>query len=367
MVFFHKYLAFLAWSLMLLLYGCASSNGAKDLLVVESPEDMGKLRSQELKLMMTPEKAEFHPDYQVIEKVSVPFVPEYRIGPGDVIETIYHIRYDEIAEDYRLEVQDKISVNFPFHPQFNSTVMVRPDGKVSLPLVGDVQAASLSPRELAEKLNLLYSKYLVDPKITVALEDFNVKIKELKRSITTAPRGQSKVAPVTPDGRISLPLIGNLQAEGLTIREFEEIVNREYSKQIRNLHVTIVLLEIHHAKFYVLGEVGRPGVYEMPSRINLLDALAMAEGLKKTGNPDEVLVIRNDGLERPMAFRVNISKMLKNPQNYADVKVHPADIIYVPKTRLDSINEALERIFTRGLYTLLPFQSVFSVNYNIRR
>ncbi len=363
-------LKILGWTLLIMgvCISCGSMGPEKmETLVVGSSADAERIRLQEERLIVTPEKAALHPDYQIIENVSVPFAPEYRIGPGDVLEIIYHIRYDETPDAYRLEVQDKISVNFPFHPQFSSTVMVRTDGKISLPLIGDVQAASLTPYDLAKTLNRLYSSYLIDPQITVALEDFNVKIKELKRSITTAPRGQSKVAPVAPDGRIALPLIGNLHAEGLTLRQFEEMVNKEYAKQIRNLNATLVLLEIHHAKFYVMGEVGRPGAYEMPSRMNLIQALTVAEGFKKSGAPEEILVIRNDGLERPMVFKVNVGKMLKTPERYADLRVHPADIIYVPKTRLDAANEVIEKIFTRGLYAVLPFQSTFSVNYDLRR
>ena len=353
-------------------WGCARQavegrDSTQNPLTVAAAHDAEKLKDEEQRLLVTPEKAALHPDYQILENISVPFAPEYRIGPGDVVEVIYNFRYDQTPDAYRLEVQDKISVIFPFHPQFSSTVVVRTDGKISLPLVGDVQAATLTPADLAKNLNRVYSAYLIDPQITVSLEDFNVKIKELKRSITTAPRGQSKVAPVAPDGRIALPLLGNLVAEGFTLRQFEDMVNREYSKQVRNLNVTLVLLEIHHSKFYILGEVGRPGAYEMTSRLNLLDALAMAEGFKKSGDLKEVLVIRNDGLERPMAFKVNLSKMLKDPSYYADLKIRPADIIYVPKTGLDHINDVLEKIFTKGIYTFLPFQSVFSVNYDIRK
>jgi len=348
-------------------HGIEVQSASENTLTVSSPEEVENLEQEEQKLQVTPEKAALHPDYQILENVSVPFAPEYRIGPGDVVEVIYNFRYDQTPDAYRLEVQDKISVVFPFHPQFSSTVVIRTDGKISLPLVGDVQAATLTPADLAKNLNRMYSAYLIDPQITVSLEDFNVKIKELKRSITTAPRGQSKVAPVAPDGRIALPLLGNLVAEGFTLRQFEDMVNREYSKQVRNLNVTLVLLEIHHSKFYIIGEISRPGAYEMTSRINLLEALAMAEGFNKRGDLKEILLIRNDGLERPMLFKVNLSKMLKDPRSYANLTIRPADIIYVPKTRLDNINDVIEKIFTKGLYAFLPFQSVFSVNYDIRK
>lgn len=87
-----------------------------------------------------------HPEYQVIENIAVPYLPEYRVGAGDVVEIVYHIRYEKTSEEYRLEVQDKISITFPYHPQFSTTVLVRTDGKITVPLLGDVPAESKTPR-----------------------------------------------------------------------------------------------------------------------------------------------------------------------------------------------------------------------------
>ena len=116
---------------------CANtaSEGQHIDLVVRQPEDVKQLKTLEDSLVATPEKAALHPEYQVLDNVSVPFALEYRIGSEDVVEVVYHIRYEKTPEEYRLEVQDKISVTFPFHPQFSTTVLVRTDGKISLPLL----------------------------------------------------------------------------------------------------------------------------------------------------------------------------------------------------------------------------------------
>jgi polysaccharide biosynthesis/export protein len=189
-------------SLMAAALACAHKNTAFD-LKINKPEDVTALQQLETSLKITPEKAALHPDYQITNKIAVPYMPEYRLGPGDVIEIVYHISYGKTSEDYRIEVQDKISIHFPYHPQFSSTVLVRTDGKISAPLLGDIDAESKTPGELAAILNKAYGKYLLNPSITVALEEFNVKIDELKKAITTAPRGQSKIAPIAIDGRIS--------------------------------------------------------------------------------------------------------------------------------------------------------------------
>ena len=211
----------IAVGVLALLSVSCSSTGNKEQkfdVYVKSPEDVKELKKVETMLTVTPEKAALHPDYQVLEEIPVPFIPEYKVGPGDVLEVVYNIRYEKNPGDYRLEVQDKISITLPYYPQFNSTVLVRTDGKITLPLIGDVSAESKTPVELAALLDKEYRKYLDNPSITVALEEFNVKIDELRKAITTAARGQSKIAPVAPDGRWRSPLSGISRLKGIPFR-----------------------------------------------------------------------------------------------------------------------------------------------------
>jgi polysaccharide export outer membrane protein len=332
---------------------------------VKSPEDVKELKKVETMLTVTPEKAALHPDYQVLEEIPVPFIPEYKIGAGDVIEVAYNIRYEKNPGNYRLEVQDKISVTLPYYPQFNSTVLVRTDGKITVPLIGDVSAESKTPVELAALLDKEYRKYLDNPSITVALEEFNVKIDELRKAITTAARGQSKTAPVTPDGRIAFPIIGNIQAEGYTLSQLEKVVNERYSNQIRNLNCTLILNEIHHSKFYIFGEVERQGPQEMPSTMSLLDGISAAGGMKKTANTREIIIFRNDGLERPIALKVDLKPVFEQGYTYADLRLRPADIVFVPKGKLAKFDDFAELLFTKGIYAVLPFSTGVSAAYYI--
>jgi len=142
-------------------------------------------------------------------------VPKYKIRPGDVLEIIYHTMYEENPATYILEIQDAVRVEFLNQPSLDRTVRIRTDGKITLPIIGDVRAAGLTTRQLKQELLKEYKKYLIDPIITIYLKEFNVKIRELKKAITTAPRGQSKIVPVRPDGYISLPYIGDIKVGGL--------------------------------------------------------------------------------------------------------------------------------------------------------
>ncbi len=330
---------------------------------INTAEDVGQLKALETQLTVTPEKAALNPDYQIINNIAVPYIPEYRMGPGDVLEIVYHLKYEKTPDDYRLEVQDRISINLPYYPQYSSSVLVRSDGKITAPLIGDINAESKTPTELAVELNRNYKKYLLEPAVTVALEEFNVKVAELKKAITTAARGQSKIAPVSPDGRISFPLIGGMQVQGFTVAQVEKMINESYAKQVRNLNITLILLEIHHPKLYVLGEVEKPGAYDIGSVPNVLNALTLAGGFKKSGELEEIAIFRNEGLERPISFKVNIKAALKTGTALTNIKLKPGDIIYVPKTRIDERNDTIEKIFTRGIWAVVPFSTSIGASY----
>lgn len=332
---------------------------------IKTAEDVDQLKRLETQLTVTPEKAALNPDYQVIDNIAVPYIPEYKMGPGDVLEIVYHLKYEKTEDDYRLEVQDRISIHFPYQPQYSSSVLVRSDGKITMPLIGDVAVESKTPMELATELNREYKKYFVEPNITVALEAFNVKIDELKKAITTAARGQSKIAPVSPDGRISFPVIGGMHVQGFTVAQVEKMINESYAKQVRNLNCTLILLEIHHPKLYILGEVQKPGAYDIASVPNVLNALTLSGGFLKSGELEEIAIFRNEGLERPISFKVDIKTALKAGISLTNIKLKPGDIIYVPKTRLDERNDIIEKIFTRGIWAVVPFTSSLGASYSL--
>jgi polysaccharide export outer membrane protein len=352
---------------LILIASCASSPDVPSQFDtnIRTAEDVAQLKRLEKQLTVTPEKAALHPDYQVIDNIAVPYIPEYRMGPGDVLEIVYHLKYEKTLDDYRLEVQDRISIHFPYQPQYSVSVLVRSDGKITMPLIGDVAVESKTPMELATELNREYKKFFVEPSITVALEAFNVKIDELKKAITTAARGQSKIAPVSPDGRISFPVIGAMHVQGLTVAQLEKMINESYAKQVRNLNCTLILLEIHHPKLYVLGEVERPGAYDIGSVPNVLNALTLAGGFKRSGELEEIAVFRNEGLERPISFKVDIKTALKAGIPLTNIKLKPGDIIYVPKTRLDERNDMIEKIFTRGIWAVVPFTTSLGASYSL--
>lgn len=95
-IVFEKIFALILLALTVLaLPSCSTPDARQEdfSLHVRDDNTASELKKVERDLTVTPEKAALHPDYQVIENIAVPYIPEYRVGPGDVVEIVYHIRY----------------------------------------------------------------------------------------------------------------------------------------------------------------------------------------------------------------------------------------------------------------------------------
>ena len=100
---------------------------------------------------------------------------------------------------------------------------------------------------------------------------------------------------VRPDGKISVPLIQDIQAEGLTAAELADLIKERLLAFIKEPHVTVVVLQVNSAKFYVVGEVKNPGTYFLRGYVSVLQALAMAQGFTEFASLRSIRIVRNIG------------------------------------------------------------------------
>ncbi|MBU0515329.1 MAG: polysaccharide biosynthesis/export family protein [Proteobacteria bacterium] len=309
---------------------------------------------QRLKKGLVARQRELHRKIRQIKNRIPREPPPYRISPGDVIEIVYHMFYGpQKKAKYRLEVQDVIRVEFFVHRELNRQVTLRSDGRVSLPLVGDVYAAGLTADELRDKLSKQYARFVLRPKVNIYLVRFNVKIDELKRSITTAARGQSKIVPVRPDGRISLPLIGDVLAAGLTVPQLRTDIIRRYKPLVANLDVTVIVKNLTSPKIYIHGEVTRPGELVVTGPTPLSTIISRAQGFNRTADPSRVLVLRrqaeNPGETRPLAMRINYRAVM-NGDSSKDIMLIRNDLVFVPRKDQNKVY-VLGEVVTPGIVT----------------
>jgi len=133
---------------------------------------------------------------------------------------------------------------------------------------------------------------------------------------------------VRPDGMISLPLINDLQAAGLTPRQLQEIIAKSYVNWFTDLDISVSVREVHSIKISVLGMVKEPGRYELRSQTTVLDALALAAGFSDFAKRDKIFVIRRSG---GLSSRIDFDylKILAGDVS-ANFPLLPDDIVIVP-------------------------------------
>ncbi len=140
----------------------------------------------------------------------------------------------------------------------------------------------------------------------------------------------SRVVPVRSDGRISLPLIGEIQAGGRTAKQLETEISSKLTDYISEPEVTVIVQEIKSQKFNVLGMVMKPGSYPLADATTVLDAIAMAGGFRDFAKRKDVYVLRRaaDGSQTRLSF--NYKDVVKGTGSTQNVALQTNDTIVVP-------------------------------------
>jgi len=284
----------------------------------------------------------------------------YRLGPDDVLQVIFQTEWSIPAGSYKLDTLDVIDIEFILDPELNRKVVIRPDGMITLPGIGEVNAAGLSPDELAAKIEQKFRQANIfrngdsDARkknykvVTVSVVSFYEKIKKLVESLTTLTNGQQAQITVKPDGTIDLPLLKDrIIAAGSTVPEVEQTVNRLYrSGSLKHVVASVALNSAKSRKVYVLGEVEHPGAYEIRQPVNALHAITLAGGHKTaTADLTSVILISKDIYGKPMGRRLDLKRMLDAGDMSAGILVKPYDVIFVPKTYVADLRLFMEQYF----------------------
>lgn len=139
---------------------------------------------------------------------------------------------------------------------------------------------------------------------------------------------------VRTDGKIAYPLVGEIQVGGLSPGQLTNIITTGISNYTKDPQVTINILKYHTTRIYVLGEVTKPGMYELEKQHSLLDAIGAAGGYTKDALKKKVYIIRKDNKNKPL--EVSLIKLLRQgdmSQNYA---LNDSDAVYLaPSGRID--------------------------------
>lgn len=138
----------------------------------------------------------------------------------------------------------------------------------------------------------------------------------------------SRVVPVRPDGMISLPLVNDIRAAGLTPVELRAQITTRLAEFIPTPEVSVIVREVHSVKVAVLGNVKMPGHYELKSPATVLELIARAQGLTEFADRGRIVVLRQSGTSTTR-IPFNYRKVAEGPEQ-DNFDVFPGDIIVVP-------------------------------------
>lgn len=268
----------------------------------------------------------------------------------------------EAPAEYQIGSADVLSVVVFREPDLSvERAIVRPDGFISLPLIGDVRADGRTVGALAEDITRMLGRYVLDPKVNVRVDDLKSASYTVYGEVATPGSFQIAArttisAAIARSGGLKQ---GNFHASTI---EIADLSNSFISRGGRVLPVDFVRLlrdgdlrydielrpgdHIHIAsglskEIYVLGEVRSPMVFAYQDRMSLARTIAMSEGFSKDADKARIHVVRGS-LQNPTVLVANYKDVLEGRQR--DIALEPGDIVYVPNTRLSSVGRILDYV-----------------------
>ena len=162
---------------------------------------------------------------------------------------------------------------------------------------------------------------------------------------------------VRPDGKITVLLLDDVEAAGLTAAALDEKLTVGYSKFFRDPQVSVIVRAFSNLRVYVGGEVGQPGPVSLRGDVTALEAILQVGGFRPSARLDSVILLRNDGTDRPVSQKLNFKELLS--KGGTDVRLQPFDVLYVPLSRI----AAVDRFVDQYMRQMLPISLTAGFSY----
>ncbi len=174
----------------------------------------------------------------------------------------------------------------------------------------------------------------------------------------------NELLPVRPDGRISLELVGEVQAAGLPVADLQAILLQRYATYVRQPEVAVIVKEFGGNRVYVAGEVNEPGVLTTNGHLTVLQAIFEAGGYKRSAELRSVVVLRNQGTATPLFMTIDLKDSLTKPGKHVnDTPLRPYDIVFVPQTRVSRMGDLVQQYVD----DLIPLPVTLGLSYLFRQ
>jgi polysaccharide export outer membrane protein len=257
---------------------------------------------------------------------------------------------------YRIGPDDVLTISVWDNKELDQVVFVRPDGKVSLPLAGEIQAGGLTVAELTSQLRDIYGKYVQGAQVTVGVREIRSRPIFFVGGIGRVAAGPAG----GPGGTPSSSVAGTMQlTQGLRLLQaislagglvpgadlessfvlrgdtripidFVKLIQRgDLSQNIKLEPGDTIVVPVADG-VYVQGEVRTPGIVRFSKDLTIVRAIAQAGGFTPLAAPSRVIVLRSDGSKREN-IKVDVADLMDKPQAKEDLPLRPNDIVIIPQ------------------------------------
>ena len=311
-------------------------------------------------------------------------------APGGVGTGVRQVAYPEMeppppgsveVEPYRILRGDLLTITFPNNPELNlSQAPVRSDGKLALNLAGEVTAFGLTTRELQEAIARKYRDFVARTKYSQVLKEgdyFDLRF-IYNPELNIGARIRS-------DGKVSLPLLGDIQAAGLTPAGFRQDLIRRYSRDIRRPDIALILgvnpnafpLDIAAKKIYdqgrfitvtlnksagafvfVGGEVGTPKLVPFEGNLTVLQAIVAAGGKKESSDLSRVVILRRGQFDRAEWLQTDLVSPAQGRDLKNDVALRAGDVVIVPLSGIAQVGLFVKQ----WIRDVIPLYGSYNIN-----
>ncbi|HWW88215.1 MAG TPA: polysaccharide biosynthesis/export family protein [Vicinamibacterales bacterium] len=134
---------------------------------------------------------------------------------------------------------------------------------------------------------------------------------------------------VRPDGKISMPLLNEMQAAGLSPAQLKDRLVEESKKYIEDPTVTVVVKQINSRKVFITGEVGKPGPYPLMESMTVLQLISVAGGLKEYANGKKIVILRTEN-GRQLSYPFNYKDVVTRKNLRQNIELKPGDTVIIP-------------------------------------
>ena len=212
-------------------------------------------------------------------------------------------------------------------------------------------AAGITSSQLNERIKTAYKSILKVPELLVIVKEFGKAVDQFQIDVSENSAGRSWETKISQNGYASFPVLGEIYSKNRTLPQLRKKIQKMYADIVDDLRVDVVLKQAAESWIFVLGEVNHPGPHIITQPVNILKALALAQGQTREAKLDSAVVFRRNS-DSITGRKIDLEALMTFKADSEYINLRENDILYIPRSSLAQLAEITRHIrdilFFRG-------------------